>query len=218
MLNAQLDTRGSKPAAIGQHTPEPKQTSKTKADTSQSAVDSFSNRLAETGKAGERGAISITNANFIRQVFRSVPENAAVALCHKANDPNQGGWPAKIYNSTDRAERDLHRRDSQNSYVSCSTFRADSEKFCAKKERFAACHFLLLDDLGTKVPLEGLAGFELSWLIETSPGNHQGGIILEQPLTNGAVAEQLLSAVIAAGLCDAGASGPLNRWTRHAKA
>ena len=56
--------------------------------------------------------------------------------------------------------------------------------------------------------------FELSWLIETSPGNHQGGIILNAPITDGAVAVRLLNAVIDAGLCDAGATGPLSRWAR----
>jgi hypothetical protein len=72
----------------------------------------------------------------------------------------------------------------------------------------------MLDDLGTKVPLERLAGFELSWLIETSPGNHQGGIILDEPMTDGSAAVRLLNAVIDSGLCDAGATGPLSRWAR----
>jgi len=72
----------------------------------------------------------------------------------------------------------------------------------------------MLDDLGTKVPLERLAGFELSWLIETSLGNHQGGIILAEPLTDGSMAVRLLNAVIGSGLCDAGATGPLSRWAR----
>ncbi len=84
----------------------------------------------------------------------------------------------------------------------------------ARKAQFAACHFLMLDDLGSKVPLERLGGLELSWLIETSPGNHQGGIILAEPLTDGAVAVRLLNAVIDSGLCDAGATGPLSRWAR----
>ena len=62
--------------------------------------------------------------------------------------------------------------------------------------------------------LDRLDGFELSWLIETSPGNHQGGIILAEPLSDGATAVRLLNAVIASVLCDAGATGPLSRWAR----
>ncbi len=102
-----------------------------------------------------------------------------------------------------------------NNYLGCSSFYpGDDGSFKARKAQFAACHFLMLDDLGTKVPLDRLDGFELSWLIETSPGNYQGGIILDAPITDGAVAVRLLNAVIDAGLCDAGATGPLSRWAR----
>ena len=104
---------------------------------------------------------------------------------------------------------------ANNNYIGCASFYpGDDGSFKARKTQFAACHFLMLDDLGTKVPLERLAGFELSWLIETSPGNHQGGIILAEPLTDAAVAVRLLNAVIDSGLCDAGANGPLSRWAR----
>jgi hypothetical protein len=89
---------------------------------------------------------------------------------------------------------------ANNNYIGCASFYpGDDGSFKARKAQFAACHFLMLDDLGTKVPLERLAGFELSWLIETSPGNHQGGIILAEPLTDGAVAVRLLNAVIDSG-------------------
>ena len=43
----------------------------------------------------------------------------------------------------------------------------------------------MLDDLGGKFPLERLGDFEPSWLIETSPGNHQAGIIFSEPLVDG---------------------------------
>jgi hypothetical protein len=72
----------------------------------------------------------------------------------------------------------------------------------------------MLDDLGTKVPMGRLGDFALSWLIETSPGNHQGGILLSEHLTDGEAAVRLLNALIEAGLCDAGATGPLSRWAR----
>ena len=102
-----------------------------------------------------------------------------------------------------------------NNYLGCSSFYpGDDGSFRARKAQFAACHFLMLDDLGTKVPLDRLGGFELSWLIETSPGNYQGGILFDEPITDGAVAVRLLNAVIDAGLCDAGATGPLSRWAR----
>ena len=102
-----------------------------------------------------------------------------------------------------------------NNYFGCSSFYpGDDGSFKARKAQFAACHFLMLDDIGTKVPLDRLGDFELSWLIETSPGNYQGGILLDAPITDGAVAVRLLNAIIDAGLCDAGATGPLSRWAR----
>ena len=164
----------------------------------------------EAGKGGEGGVFQTTNADFVAAVFPILPEGAFAAACSKSGDPDLGGWPA---NRADQVAVNLSA--TNNNYVTCSSFypREDGS-FKARKAQFAACHFLMLDDIGTKVPLERLAGFELSWLIETSPGNHQGGIILAEPLTDGAVAVRLLSAVIEAGLCDAGATGPLSRWAR----
>src|SRR5206468_1359937 len=102
-----------------------------------------------------------------------------------------------------------------NNYVGCSSYRPTEDgSLKARKEQIAACHFLMIDDIGTKVPLERLAGLELSWLIETSPDNYQGGILLDEPIGDGAEVTQLLKAIIEAGLCDAGASQPMSRWAR----
>ena len=163
-----------------------------------------------TGKGGEGGDFQITNADFIAAVFPSLPEGAFVAVSSKDGDPDIGGWPACRFDPLKGVVS-----AENNNYVTCSTFYpCDDGSFKARKAQFAACHFLMLDDLGTKVPLERLDGFDLSWLIETSPGNYQGGIILAEPITDGPVAVRLLNAVIDAGLCDAGASGPLSRWAR----
>jgi len=170
----------------------------------------FLGGLEKAGKGGKGDVFQITNAEFIATVFPKVPEGAYVGVCSKGGNPDLGGWLAR---RADQAANDLSVK--QNNFVGCSSFYpGDDGSFKARKAQFAAYHFLMLDDLGTKVPLARLAGFELSWLIETSPGNHQGGIILTEPLTDGAVAVRLLNAVIDAGLCDAGASGPLSRWVR----
>ena len=164
----------------------------------------------EAGKGGEGGVLQITNAEFVAAVFPSMPEGAFVAVSSKGGDPDIGGWPARRFDPTTGGGS-----AETNNYVGCSTFYpGDDGSFRARKAQFSACQFLMLDDLGTKVPMDRLDGFELSWLIETSPGNHQGGIILAEPLTDGAVAVRLLNAVIDAGLCDAGATGPLSRWAR----
>ena len=124
--------------------------------------------------------------------------------------PRSGGWSCR---RADQVAGSLVAES--NNYLACASFYpGDDGSFKARKAQFAACHFLMLDDLGAKVPLDRLDGLELSWLIETSPKNYQGGIILAEPLTDGPMAVRLLNAVIDSGLCDAGASGPLSRWAR----
>jgi hypothetical protein len=164
----------------------------------------------EDGKGGEAGNLSITNSTFVSAVFQHLPESALAAICSKAGDPSNGGWVAERANDT------LERlSDHDNNYINCSSFFLGSDgSFSVKKAQFAACHFLMLDDIGTKVPFERFGDFKFSWLIETSPGNYQGGIILADPITEGEVAVRLLNAIIDAGLCDKGASGPLSRWAR----
>jgi hypothetical protein len=71
----------------------------------------------------------------------------------------------------------------------------------------------MLDDVGTKVALDRMT-LAPSWLIETSPGNHQAGYLLDAPMTDGVGADQLMNAIIVAGLCDPGANGPRVRLAR----
>ncbi|WP_395770248.1 hypothetical protein [Arenimonas sp.] len=170
----------------------------------------FSTGPDDCGKGGEGGEIQISNADFVAAVFPQLPQGAYVAVCSKSGDPGLGGWLAK---RADQLSADLCA--SNNNYIGCASFYPCNDgSFKARKGQFAACHFLMLDDLGTKVPLDRLEGFELSWLIETSAGNHQGGIILAEPIADSSVAVRLLNTLIESGLCDAGATGPLSRWAR----
>lgn len=174
------------------------------------ALTVFTSEPVQAGRGGEGGDFQVSNADFVSAVFPHLPEGAFAAVCAKNNDPSKGGWLA--------ARADLlaeHLSAANNNYLNCSSFRpGDDGSFKARKAQFAACHFLMLDDIGTKVAMERLTGFELSWLIETSPGNHQGGIILADPLTDSALAVRLLNAMIGAELCDAGSTGPQSRWGR----
>jgi hypothetical protein len=180
------------------------------AETPRDTQTVFPGEPVETGKGGKGGDFKITNAEFIAAVFPLLPEGAFAAVCSKSGDPDSSVWPA---HRADAAAKRLSAKT--NNYLGCSSFYpGDDGSFRARKAQFAACHFLMLDDLGTKAPLDRLDGFELSWLIETSPGNHQGGVILAEPLTERAMAVRLLNSMIDAGLCDAGATGPLSRWAR----
>ena len=155
-------------------------------------------------------ASQVTNVEFNAAIFPQIPKGAHAAVCTKSGDPTKGGWVAK------RADQEADNLSAiNNNYVNCSSFIPDDDgTFHARKDNFAAYHLLMLDDLGTKIPLDRFDGFEFSYLLETSPGNYQGGIILAEPITSGDEANRLLDAVIAAGLCDAGATGAQTRWAR----
>jgi len=71
----------------------------------------------------------------------------------------------------------------------------------------------MLDDIGSKVAIEQIS-LPVSWLLETSPGNYQGGYLLREPLIDADLANKLMKAIIAKGLCDPGANGPGTRLTR----
>jgi hypothetical protein len=156
-----------------------------------------------------RDCSTVTNAEFAAAIFWSVPEGATPAICTKTGDPETRGWSARRLDALDE-----HGTRRNNNYLNCGSFKEQPDgSVQARKDMVVAVHCLLLDDLGTKVPFEALGAFPLSWLVETSPGNHQGGLILESPLSL-AEAEALHSAIVRKGLCDAGAGGPGTRWVR----
>ncbi len=169
------------------------------------------------GKGGEPGEggvskpfYTLSNEEFIAHVFTSVPDGATPATCSKTGDPTAGSWVAVSAKATVDSCPPTY-----NNYFNCSSFKMDAEGGVkARIERFAACHALMLDDIGKKVPLDVLQKFPFSWVIETSKGNHQAGIILATPMIDASEAKLLLDAIIAAGMCDPGSSGPASRWAR----
>jgi putative DNA primase/helicase len=138
-----------------------------------------------------------------------VPEAAYPAVCSKPGDPTQGGWYAM---RADQATGKLP--EGHNNYFNGSSFFQGAGPFSVRKTQSAACHALLLDDLGTKASMDRLGKFQLSWQLETSPGNFQGGIILKEPITDTSLADGLQKAIIKAGLSDEGTTGPASRWMR----
>jgi len=101
----------------------------------------------------------ITNADFIAAVVQQPPEGASAAVCSKPGDPSDGGWRAVPF---DKLAEPLPV--TANNYFNCASFRPGQDGFKARKENFAATHFIMLDDIGSKVPVDRLQeddhGFE----------------------------------------------------------
>lgn len=162
-------------------------------------------------KGGEGGnpLSRLSNAEFVGVVMRDTPAGAAAAVCSKAGDPNEGVWIAKAANNVDR-----QCPPDNNNYLNCSSLALNGDGTVkATKAQFAAFHFLMLDDVGTKGAESKLAGVEPTWIIETSPGNFQWGFRLHPPVTDAIDVKALQNAVVAAGLSDGGSKG-VGRWAR----
>lgn len=164
----------------------------------------------ETEKTEETGIAD--NQAFLHAVFAGAQqENRPVLVSFKGN-------PAKVPNSfwSGRAwlgdDGGLAQED--NNYFSLAVFKPDEVgQYRRKKAQFAALHAVMLDDVGTKVPMDRLT-LRPSWMIETSPGNFQAGYLLREPMTDVSMVDCLMNAIIVAGLCDPGANGPCARLAR----
>ena len=114
----------------------------------------------------------ISNAEFVKAIFGTLPDRVSAVVCSKPGDPTSGGWHAMKAGQVDQ-----QCLAGWNNYANCSIFREESPgTIHARKDSFSALHFILLDDMGTKAQWAQLGDFKPSFVIETSPGNYQAGI------------------------------------------
>jgi len=151
------------------------------------------------------------NTDFMSAVFQVLPDLAQSMFVTFPGDPRTvkaSAWYARPWQAGS-----VTPDGANNLFAMGSYYPGGDGQVRRKKTHFAALHAVMLDDLGSKVPLERVT-LPLSWLIETSPGNHQGGFILSEIIIDAAGADRLMNAIIAAGLCDPGAGGPTARLAR----
>lgn len=161
------------------------------------------------GKSAPSASVTPSNAAFLGVVFADLPAGARPVIAGKPGDPRSGGWfPSDATKVGEVCGAD------RNTYFNCASLHPDEDgSLSARKEKAAAYHALVLDDVGTKVAWNLLPAISPTWEIETSPGNFQIGFKLCPPLTDPAEVEALQKRVAAAGLTDKGALGMV-RWAR----
>jgi hypothetical protein len=156
----------------------------------------------------------VSNGDFLLTVFREVSDARPILASFEGNPVEArpkfwAGWP---WQSTPDMSAGLPV--FANNYFSLATFRPDEAgRFLRRKVCFEALYAVMLDDIGTKVAQERLT-IRPSWLLETSPGNHQAGYLLREPLSDSNRADHLMKAIVDAGLCDPGANGPTTQLAR----
>jgi P4 family phage/plasmid primase-like protien len=154
---------------------------------------------------------SPSNDEFLAAVFSKPPEGAHTWVAGFPGSPSGArdiDWRGKAL----RPGQPCSLSADHNNYFNVSTVKAVGPQIGRKAENFAALHVVVLDDLGTKAGLP--AGVDPSYMIETSPGNHQAGFILAEPLTDIDMASAIIKALVAKGLTDPGANGPTSRYMR----
>ncbi len=168
--------------------------------------------VVETDITGKTDLVG--NGEFLLAVFGELVDARPVLVSFEGNPASVPAkvWFGRPWQGTPEESASLPA--SANNYFSLAVFRPDEAGLIRRqKTRFQALYAVMLDDIGTKVALERLT-LPPSWLLETSPGNHQAGYLLGEPLADGSVADRLMNAIVAAGLCDPGANGPRARLAR----
>ncbi len=168
--------------------------------------------LLKTDKSDK--TYTVSNRDFLQAVFSGKFNEARPIVVSFKGNP--GTAPEKVWlgRPWPGCDKMTDLPVDANNYFSLAIFRPDEAgKYRRIKSRFQALYSVMLDDVGSKVPVERLT-LAPSWLLETSPGNCQAGYLLRDSLTEGPAADHLMNAVIAAGLCDPGASGPRTRLAR----
>ena len=143
--------------------------------------------------------------DFFNTVFHTVEDDANVLTWFsKTNAPY---YPE----NEDRTMAKLKKSDRPYAfYYGASTcFKHEDGKLYNRKALFSALHVVVLDDIGTKVPLEKIPeSLKPNYIIESSRGNFQYGYVLKDPITDLGLAEALIHLVYTSGLSDSGGKMP----------
>ena len=177
-----------------------------------------SHDLVKTDTTGETYII-VSNADFLNAVhdktLTDINTNSRPLIVSFKGNPTSvppSAWVGKPLSAEFDVSVDLPA--NANNYFSLSTFQPNKAgQYRRQKANYAAMCGVILDDVGTKVAIEKLT-LPPSYLLETSPGNYQAAYLFYEPLVDGIAADQLMGAIILAGLSDPGMNGPRTRLAR----
>ena len=150
---------------------------------------------------------------FLKSVFHTLPEGALPVVCGFRTDPSKvRSWTPRAVNGhwPEILDKEM------NLYFSLSSIYPQGKRYYNDQDSAAALHAVMLDDIGDG---EGgksdgaRVGLDPTWIIETSPGNHQYIYVLSDPVRDTWVAEHVCKAIAQQAGTDTGATNNV-RWTR----
>lgn len=135
--------------------------------------------------------VVVSNNEFLRAIFSDSTNEECPMLVSFAGNPNEviaSKWYGKPW---DGDSSTMSFSPNVNNYFSLGRYRRnDKGEYRRQKAQFVGLYAVMLDDIGSKVAIERLT-LPPSWLIETSPGNHQAGYLLNDPLASSKEADDL---------------------------
>lgn len=163
-----------------------------------SAVEAVQERSLSLG--GSEAELA-SNDDFLQVMFG--PSIDSCFVCSNTTPPDSEDEFAKAgmwIGGPLQYSRDLYKDPQRQNYTCVSTFKTDSEGvYYRQGEFFDALHFIVLDDIGSKVGVDPRTlGFgEPTFINETSPGNFQWYYKLKEPVRDLSVASFLTKQVLA---------------------
>lgn len=154
----------------------------------------------------------VTNEIVLSELFKHMPPDQRAILCSVYGDPSKAeptAWGGTPWALGQRSPLKLDR----NNYVAISSFNpsAVDSRFRRRKDQYGATHAIMVDDIGTKLPLQALPNSLIpSLVVETSPGNFQATFFLDAPMGEQTKAEDAIKQMIAqltGGGADPGMAG-----------
>lgn len=155
----------------------------------------------QTVQGGHTEMPSPTNDDFLHLMFGNDIDDAVV--CSNTTPPDttyeavkRGMWAVTSLKGSGTRYKNRKRQN----YTCVSSFNRNADGSIGRKiENFKALHFIVLDDIGSKVKVDprDLGLGEPTCIIETSPGNCQWFYKLWEPVRDVSKAEYLMKQVLA---------------------
>lgn len=145
--------------------------------------------------------------DFLAALGADLPEDERHILCAFSGDPDEKqdfAWKPHAWRPGKEVPFDMRC----NAYISVASFRLWPDGTWRRRaEAFAAGRALMIDDIGTKVPVDFVKLLPPTALIETSPGNFQAWYFFEEPVRDRAEFDALIRACIDKFGVDPGMAG-----------